>query len=94
VQHRPIRFFIIRLQRWMEKTTGPSAMARLGNPVAHLSGWCRCGSGRGSIKVIKINAYSNSSKGANSLNLIAYEGIFQNIFAFSLCKRTHSTFYA
>ena len=28
-----------------EKTTGPSAMARLGNPVAHLSGWCRCGSG-------------------------------------------------
>ena len=26
-----------------EKTTGPSAIARLGNPVAHLSGWCRCG---------------------------------------------------
>jgi hypothetical protein len=36
VQHRPIRFFVI--QRWMEKTTGLSAMARLGNPVAHLSG--------------------------------------------------------
>ena len=26
------------IQRWMEKTTGPSAMARLGNPVAHPSG--------------------------------------------------------
>ena len=36
MQHRPIRFFII--QRWMEKTTGFSAMARLDNPVAHPSG--------------------------------------------------------
>jgi hypothetical protein len=31
----------------MEKTTGPSAMARLGNPAAHPSG----------AEVIKINAY-------------------------------------
>jgi hypothetical protein len=36
VQHRPTSFFII--QRWMKKTTGPSAMARLDNPVAHPSG--------------------------------------------------------
>ena len=45
VQHRPIRFFII--QRWKEKTTGPSAVAHLGNPVAHPS------------VVIKFNAYQN-----------------------------------
>jgi hypothetical protein len=39
VQHRPICFLIcfLIIQRWMEKTTGPSAMAHLGNPVAHPS---------------------------------------------------------
>ena len=29
---------VIIRQRWMEKTTGPSAMAHLDNPVAHPSG--------------------------------------------------------